>query len=64
MIINYNISVIINCVCSKIFLDANECNTNNGNCQQICSNTVGSYNCSCNKGYVLDEDKHGCTGNF
>ena len=24
---------------------------NNGGCSQICVNTLGSYNCSCNSGY-------------
>ena len=36
---------------SYYFIDTNECMLNNGGCSQICVNTVGSYNCSCNTGY-------------
>ena len=42
--------------------DINECDTNNGSCDQKCINQVGSYYCQCNIGYTLDEDRHGCSG--
>ena len=45
------------------FTDVNECLTNNGNCAQDCANTVGSYMCSCNVGYVLNGDGRNCSGN-
>ena len=35
-------------------LDINECDTNNGDCHQNCTNTDGSYYCECNDGYYLD----------
>lgn len=41
-------------------VDVNECATANGNCQQICSNTVGSFNCACSQGYVLTNDGVNC----
>lgn len=31
-----------------------------GGCDQICSNTKGSYNCRCRAGYYLDDDDHTC----
>ena len=43
-------------------IDNNECLTNRGGCSQICNNTVGSYFCDCSEGYVLDTDKHNCSG--
>ena len=44
-------------------LDVNECSNNNGNCSQICVNTIGSYYCSCNNGYALNSDDGiGCFG--
>ena len=42
-------------------LDTNECEINNGGCSQICINTIGSYNCSCNDGY--ESNGQICIGN-
>ena len=42
--------------------DIDECLTNNGGCAQNCTNTIGSYYCSCNKSYVLGSDGHACNG--
>lgn len=38
--------------------DTDECNDRNP-CDQACSNTFGSYKCSCTKGYAL-ENGHEC----
>ena len=43
-----------------LFTDINECDTNNGGCEQICNNTAGSYYCSCDFNYHLDVDGHAC----
>ena len=43
-------------------LDINECNTNNGECEQDCNNTPGSRFCSCNTGYTLNSDQQNCDG--
>lgn len=45
---------------ANYFIDKDECATNNGGCQHLCSNTVGSYQCSCNNGFILHENKHDC----
>lgn len=37
-------------------VDVNECERQNGGCGYQCSNTVGSYHCSCPVGYILAED--------
>ncbi|GFY72843.1 dorsal-ventral patterning tolloid-like protein 1 [Trichonephila inaurata madagascariensis] len=42
------------------FTDKDECATNNGGCQHICKNTIGSYACSCHNGFVLHENNHDC----
>ena len=47
---------------SVLFLDIDECKVNNGGCQQRCVNTVGSYQCLCQAGFVLDEDARKCIG--
>ena len=43
-------------------LDTNECNSNNGGCNQTCINEIGSFHCECDIGYTLDDDGLGCTG--
>ena len=40
--------------------DINECDTDNGGCDHNCTDSIGSYNCSCDIGYILATDNHGC----
>lgn len=42
------------------YADKDECQNNNGGCQDKCMNTAGSYICSCREGFVLQKDKHSC----
>ena len=42
-------------------LDLNECDIGNGGCEQICTNQVPSFNCSCIPGYKLHDIKF-CSG--
>ena len=39
----------------------NECGGVNA-CDQLCVNNVGSYDCSCREGYLLDQDGLSCNG--
>ena len=34
-------------------IDIDECIANNGGCEQTCTNTIGSFTCSCTDGYKL-----------
>ena len=43
-------------------VDVIECSTNKGGCAQTCTNTAGSYYCTCGAGYSLASNKHGCNG--
>lgn len=46
-----------------LLLDINECaDPNKNDCEKICVNSPGSYNCSCPHGYYGDGKKnsHGC----
>ena len=43
-------------------IDINECDQNNGNCNQNCVNEVGSYHCECKSGYQLDQAGYSCNG--
>ena len=42
--------------------DVDECNTGNGDCEQMCTNTIGSFYCSCGTGYQLDLNGLNCSG--
>ena len=42
----------------------NECIANNGGCDQHCTNTLGSYYCSCAVGYTLNGNEHACDGEY
>ncbi|TRY58217.1 hypothetical protein DNTS_008561 [Danionella cerebrum] len=42
--------------------DIDECRMNNGGCDHMCRNTVGSFECSCKKGYKLLTNERTCQG--
>ena len=48
------------CLMLFLLLDINECQQ--GRCSQVCTNTIGSYKCSCYSGYQLSDDSHTCIG--
>ncbi|XP_053408335.1 uncharacterized protein LOC123559761 [Mercenaria mercenaria] len=41
--------------------DDDECQTNQGGCEQICENFIGSYVCRCFNGYKLNDDAKSCS---
>lgn len=43
-----------------LFPDIDECRY--GYCQQLCANVPGSYSCTCNPGFTLNEDGRSCQG--
>ena len=42
--------------------DIDECVEGTDNCSQNCNNTIGSYQCLCDRGYLLDSDGLTCNG--
>ena len=42
-------------------IDTDECINEDDNCTQLCYNTEGSYSCSCQDGYFL-QDYYDCLG--
>ena len=47
------------------FTDVDECATNNGECDQKCSNLIGGYECSCYAGYRQSiTNQKRCDGRF
>ena len=47
-----------------LLTDINECDYNNGGCQQTCVNANGSYACFCRAGYTLNFNGHKCDGMY
>ncbi len=43
--------------------DIDECRSSNGGCSQTCTNTEGSFDCSCDSGFML-QDGITCEGNL
>ena len=44
--------------------DVNECETNNGECTQLCTNSDASFSCSCEEGFILQDDQKTCKGKY
>ena len=44
------------------YADIDECAEDTHDCAQMCTDTDGSYMCSCDVGYDLAFDSHGCDG--
>lgn len=55
MIVNY-----LNIVNVFDILDKDECQEENGGCEQDCVNLIGGYICKCRTGFILHDDKHQC----
>ena len=51
------------CNCLVFHSDIDECIQGLAGCDQNCTNTNGSYYCTCMDGYALESDNHTCTGN-
>ena len=62
----FNITGIIATMDNRIFIlfliDIDECNTNNGDCAQTCTNTQGSHQCSCRSGFTPASNGRICQG--
>ena len=49
-------------VIAPIFPDIKQCAMNNGGCQQVCTELIPGFQCSCQAGYVLASNGFNCTG--
>ena len=47
---------------SDFSTDIDECGTNNGGCEHNCNNTIGAFECYCDSGYRLEENRLNCSG--
>ena len=48
----------------EFLTDIDECAVNNGGCEAICVNTVGSFQCKCHEGQTLESNKRNCSSEF
>ena len=44
------------------YVDVNECSSGGAGCAHLCTNTEGSYSCSCRIGFQLNSDQRTCSG--
>lgn len=61
--INYSPLELEVCDIPDVSLDIDECTIMNGGCETHCTNSEGSYECSCSEGYALMPDLRTCAGN-
>ena len=61
----YTVYVVIQSLVttSKYISDIDECTRGISGCEHKCINSIGSFKCSCNKGYHLAIDAKSCSGN-
>ena len=57
---------VISFTCSfpQLLTDVDECTANIHDCEQICVNTWGSFECQCDTGFKLDDNKKTCSSKF
>ena len=49
-------------ICGMLSIaDIDECVERNNNCEQSCTNIIGSYACSCSPGFMLSPNGFSCT---
>ena len=59
MLFSFALDVYVTIIIIMYHADINECSGAN-NCQQECTNTEGSFTCSCQMGFVLGADQRTC----
>ena len=47
-----------------MFIDVDECQFNNGGCEQICIDEIPLFQCRCKEGYTLDSNGRNCSGMY
>lgn len=58
----YIVKQPVNMYINQYTSDIDECEMDMSGCSQKCYNTEGSFVCSCNPGYELQEDSRTCSG--
>ena len=50
------------CTISPCYTDIDECSDGIHQCMQNCNNSLGSYICTCESGFIIDADGITCDG--
>ena len=58
----YGHTQVYYCTYTFIHPDNDECSLGTDDCTHMCINTIGSFICGCNTGYILDTDGVTCNG--
>lgn len=58
----FNGSTVTITTCRFLYIDTDECSLDEDVCGQICTNTDGGFFCSCENGYLLENDSRTCEG--
>lgn len=61
---NFHYSSITDFTRFVVILDIDECTRETTACSHNCTNTDGSFNCTCNIGHFLLEDRVTCRGKY
>ena len=56
--------ILIIIIITLFITDVDECKENKHNCDQICVNVPGRYECRCEMGYRLDMNGRTCLGQY
>ena len=59
VLVDFYWKILITIIC---VLDDDECTLGTAACNHQCTDTEGSYTCSCFPGYILDDDQQTCIG--
>jgi len=55
--------VLVDIIATRVVADIDECAANNETCDHLCTNTPGSFYCSCFPGYEKYGETH-CAGEY
>ena len=61
---DYDLQLWANNNYALFITDIDECSKGTHQCTQNCNNTIGSYICSCDDGFIIDIDRRTCDGEY
>ena len=62
VVVSFSIVFTLDTYLYIVSTDIDECSIGSNSCSQLCQNTIGSFDCSCQTGYIIGEDNKTCSG--